>query len=136
MSRECQIVVLSRYREQFRILRKKLADRILIPAKMVDAFSLLSYSTVFVGAGGTMTAEAALLGVPTISCYPGEPTLVERYLISKRLVTRLHDASRTADLVAKILEDSEIRAERERKANVLLRTMEDPVRVILRHVLS
>jgi len=36
-----------------------------------------------------MTAEAAMLGVPTISCYPGEPTIIERYLVREKLIERI-----------------------------------------------
>ncbi|MFQ1020667.1 DUF354 domain-containing protein [Tardisphaera saccharovorans] len=50
---------------------------------------LLKSADAFIGAGGTMNAEAALLGTPTYSLYPGEPTDVESYLIRRGLVKRM-----------------------------------------------
>lgn len=41
----------------------------------------------FVGAGGTMTREMAVLGVPTISVYQSELLDVDRYLIEQGLMT-------------------------------------------------
>lgn len=37
----------------------------------------------FIGAGGTMTREAAVLGIPTVSVYQGDLLEVDRYLIGK-----------------------------------------------------
>jgi len=49
----------------------------------------------FIGAGGTMTREMAVLGIPTISVYQAQLLDVDRYLLEKgRLIHRTHlDAS-------------------------------------------
>ena len=44
----------------------------------------LSIIDIFVGSGGTMTSEAALRGIPTIS-YDGVPNLDEKYLVKNGL---------------------------------------------------
>jgi len=41
-----------------------------------------------IGAGGTMNREAALLGTPVISCYPGRQLSVDNYYINKGLMNR------------------------------------------------
>ena len=48
-------------------------ERLVVPAGAVDARSLLCAADAFVGAGGTMTREAALLGLPTFSVFAGAP---------------------------------------------------------------
>ncbi|MBO3803571.1 MAG: DUF354 domain-containing protein, partial [Candidatus Brockarchaeota archaeon] len=83
---EFQVVVLSRYGRASKY-RKMFGKKAFVTDKVVDGKSLLKYSTLFIGAGGTMTAEAALLGVPTISVFPGK-TLVEEYLVKEGLVAK------------------------------------------------
>ena len=51
---------------------------------VIDGTSLISLASVFIGAGGTMTAEASLLGKPTISIAPLH-FYVEKYLLSAGL---------------------------------------------------
>ena len=55
--------------------------------KVTDAFPLIVGADLFIGAGGTMTAEASLLGKPTISIAPIR-FYVEKYLVSSGLVKR------------------------------------------------
>jgi predicted glycosyltransferase len=46
-----------------------------------------------VGAGGTMTREAALLGIPTVSIFAGEQPAVDRWLEQKGLLRRIRSAT-------------------------------------------
>jgi predicted glycosyltransferase len=80
-------VALARHPDQ----RAALAGRrnCIVPEHAIDSRSLLYESDLFVGAGGTMTREAALLGIPTVSVYAGEPPLIERSLEQQGLLTRL-----------------------------------------------
>jgi predicted glycosyltransferase len=132
---EAQIVVLARYPEQVSAIRSALPKEAIVPSKAVDGASLLSFTSLFVGAGGTMTAEAALLGVPAISCYPGEPTIVEKYLVRERLIQRICEPKRAAKRVRQILGDlsKELTCQRER-ARLLMNSMEDPVDIVVRQV--
>lgn len=59
----------------------------------------------FIGAGGTMTREMAVTGVPTISVYQDDLLDVDRYLMSLGLST--HKPDITLEYVLKILKDSE-----------------------------
>jgi len=130
-----QIVVLARYVEQVSTIRSSLPEPVIVPTKAVDGASLLSYSSLFVGAGGTMTAEAALLGVPTLSCYPAEPTIVEKYLIRERLVERVTDPKRAIRRIRRILENLGAKRELQKgRAQSLMANMENPAEVIVHHI--
>jgi predicted glycosyltransferase len=48
-------------------------------------------SDVVLGAGGTMTREAALLGVPTYSLFAGRPAAVDASLMRRGVLKRLED---------------------------------------------
>ncbi|MFH0897394.1 MAG: DUF354 domain-containing protein, partial [Candidatus Bathyarchaeota archaeon] len=100
-----QIIALPRYTEQVSIVRNAFQNRVIVPKGVVDGPSLLYFSSIFIGAGGTMTAEAAMLGVPTISCYPRKPTIVEKYLMDRKLVLRITDSEKAAKKIINILND-------------------------------
>lgn len=76
---DCNIVAFPRDEDQ----REKYLELGVIVPKTIDAISLLYYSDAMIGAGGTMNREAAVLGVPTISCYPEKLLGVDNYLIEK-----------------------------------------------------
>jgi predicted glycosyltransferase len=130
-----QIVVLPRYREQIQTLKAVFQDQVRIPQQIIDGPNLLFFASVFIGAGGTMTAEAALLGTPTISCFPRDPTMVDDYLIKKKLINRLKSPKDVFRKVTQILDDSdEIRRKQRELARKLLSQMEDPIDVIITEV--
>lgn len=82
-----------------------------------------------------MTAESALLGSPTLSCYPREPTIIENYLIKEKLVRRITDPDKASKEIIQILGDYESihRIQRE-KAQLLISKMEDPIDVIVQTI--
>jgi len=126
-----QIVVVPRYEKQVAMLQKILGEKATVCKSVIDGPSLLSFTSIFVGAGGTMTIESALLGVPTFSCYPAEPYLIERYLINKELVVRETEPEKAAEKILKVFGNVEIAKERQRKnAERLTRSFEDPIDVI------
>lgn len=58
-----------------------------IPSGAINGPALISSSDLVIGGGGTMTREAAVLGVPSYTFFAGKLGEVDRYLIhSKRLV--------------------------------------------------
>lgn len=78
-----------------------------------------------------MTAEACLLGVPTLSCYPGEPYLVERFLLRKGLLKRASNVEEALRYVQSVLGDLKLaQTVQRRRAQGLLARMEDPIEVI------
>jgi len=129
-----QIVVLNRYDDENERLKKRFGDRVIAPAHAVDTLPLLQASSVFLGGGGTMTAEAALLGVPAISYYPGEATFVDRFLINYGLVDRLQDSGRIAQRALAISKNRDFRELCRKKSSKLLQSMEDPLRIIVQKI--
>jgi len=128
-----QVVVIPRYGQQAQSIRHAFGTQVIIPEAVIDGPSLLSFTSIFIGAGGTMTAEAALLGVPTISCYPAELTYVDRYLLKQGLITHSTVSERTVKRILQILSDLEaIRRVQKEKAQKLIAEMEDPIDVIMR----
>ncbi|MEM3027802.1 MAG: DUF354 domain-containing protein [Candidatus Bathyarchaeia archaeon] len=128
---QAQLIVIPRYEEHLESLRRTYGDRVFVCESVIDGASLLFHSTIFLGAGGTMTAEAALLGTPTVSCYPGEPYLVERYLVRQGLVKRAKTIDEAVSYVRRVLRRPEDFKERHReRARAILDAMEDPVEVI------
>jgi predicted glycosyltransferase len=129
--RPIQVVALPRYAEQVPAIRAAFENQIIVPEKVVDGPSLLFFTWVFVGAGGTMTAEAALMGVPTITCFPGPPTLVDEYLIGEGLVWRIVEPERATRKAMQAIENSEeVRREQRARAEAITSSMQDPIDVI------
>ena len=128
-----QAVAVPRYETQIAFLKEKLGKKVVITESIIDTPSLLYYASVFVGAGGTMTQEAALLGVPTFSCYPGKPFIIENYLVRKRLTIRETDTNKIKKLILKILADPKsARKKQAKRAKKLTDTFEDPLDAAIR----
>ena len=116
------VVVLARYYSQKNRLRDEFDGRIMVMDKVVDGKSLLSSTDVFIGSGGTMTAESALMGIPTIS-YNAVPNHIEKYLVSIGLIRRETNPKKIPFVVKNMLQRD--RQNRE-KAKRILDSMEDP----------
>lgn len=116
------IIVLTRYRSQIENLRKKFGNKVKIMNKVVDGRSLLSITDLFIGSGGTMTAEAALMGIPTIS-YNAVPNYIEKYLVRIGLVKRETSSRNILQVARKMLMQGTKNRE---KAQRILNSMEDP----------
>jgi predicted glycosyltransferase len=69
-----------------------------IPETAVDARSLVYEADLVIGAGGTMTREAALMGVPTISLFAGPQPAVDRWLEDRGVLRRLTSIDQLAAL--------------------------------------
>ncbi len=117
------ILVLGRYGSQIRFLNRTFGKKIKILNKVIDGKMLLSNVDVFVGSGGTMTAESALLGIPTIS-YNAVPNFIESYLVKNKLVKRETNPKQLARSISKLINSSNI--EHKKRAKKALNSMEDP----------
>jgi predicted glycosyltransferase len=89
-------VILCRHPEQRDELRRLGLANCTIPDRAVDSRSLMAAADLVLGAGGTMTREAALLGVPTVSVFAGRRSAVDAQLEREG---RLRFARRAADIV-------------------------------------
>ncbi len=84
-------VVLPRHREQVEELERLGMANLIVPDSAVDSRSLLHQADLFLGAGGTMTREAALMGTPTLSLFAGRTPAVDTWLVEPGLVERLRE---------------------------------------------
>ena len=125
-SDEANIVILSRYGHWHSDLRKELGKKVLVLDSAVDGPSLIKSSDVFIGMGGTMSHEAALLGVPVISAYPGEATLIERFLMKRKLIFRPCSVQELMKVLDRFLREKRVRWGFGRRAVSLWKLMEDP----------
>jgi predicted glycosyltransferase len=82
-------VVLTRHPEQKEAIRALGLPGVTVPDHAVDSRSLMQGADLVLGAGGTMTREAALLGVPTFSLFAGERPAVDRWLEQQGMLRRL-----------------------------------------------
>jgi len=64
--------------------------------------NMLEKAAAFIGRGGTMNAEAALLGIKSFTMYPGEMTYIDNYLIKTGAIIK---PSALQELVNEILSD-------------------------------
>jgi predicted glycosyltransferase len=78
-----------------------------------------------------MTVEAALLGIPSISCFPGPKPLYIEYLERLGLVETIRSPREIASRVEKILTNPEVFEGQKKSGKQLLAKMEDPVAKIL-----
>jgi predicted glycosyltransferase len=68
----------------------------------LDVSEIAADCDLFVGAGGTMTREMAVLGIPTISVYQDELLDVDRFLLAQGAF--VHQPALTADFLMEYLE--------------------------------
>jgi len=128
-----EIVVMGRYTSQVKYLEQTFGKKIRVLGKIVDSKTLLKNADVFIGSGGTMTAESALLGVPTIS-YNAVPNIIEAYLVRKKLVVRETNPKRMIISIRKILGSSNL--EIKKKSKKMLDSMEDPYPILVKTIRS
>ena len=89
-------VVLPRHAWQREALRGLGIERLVVPEGAVDARSLLFAADAFVGAGGTMSREAALLGLDTWSAFAGRRPAVDEWLEAEGRLHALSDPGQLA----------------------------------------
>jgi len=117
------IIVLGRYYDEIKSLKRKLGKRIVVLDKVVDSGEILSLCDVFVGSGGTMTSEAVLRGVQTLS-YNAVPNHDEKYLVKLGMLPRAESLSKIVQVTRKLLNSD--RKKIKLKAKKFLDSMENP----------
>ena len=123
------IVVLGRYTKQIENLQKIMDSKVKIIKMSFDGKYLLKNTDIFIGSGGTMTAESALMGIPTIS-YNAVPNVVENFLVKKHLVKRETNPNKISNYIKKIFKiknntNQEI-------AKKIVKEMEDPIEKLIK----
>ena len=123
------IVVLGRYPKQIEKLQKVVGKKIKVSKMSFDAKYLLSQTDVFIGSGGTMTAEAALMGIPTISYY-AVPNIIENFLVKKSLVKRETNPEKISNQIKKVFETNS--KQNQKRAKKVVKQMEDPIEKLIK----
>ena len=124
---------MGRYTSQVKRLQQVFGKKIKVLSKVVDSKILLKNTDVFIGSGGTMTAESALLGIPTIS-YNAVPNIIETYLVKKKLVIRKTNPKQIVNSIEKILRSSNF--EIKKRSKKMLNSMEDPYSILVKTMKS
>ena len=132
---KCNIIILCRYSDQIKEISKRFKNKAIVLTDVVDGLSLLQNIDIFIGAGGTMTAESALLGIPTISIAPVH-FYIEDYLKKIGLIKRASTVSQLISIVNIFLNNEENCKAVEEKARKILNEMEDPVEKLVSYVAS
>jgi predicted glycosyltransferase len=94
-------VVLARHREQREQIAALGLTGLIMPAHAIDSRSLMYEADAVIGAGGTMTREAALLGVPTYSLFAGRRPAVDLWLERQGRLNYLSAAARFPEITVR-----------------------------------
>ena len=122
--KDVNIIVLGRYSKEIQELKNKISDSVFVLNKPVDSGEILNVTDIFIGSGGTMTAESALRGIPTFS-YNAVPNIIEQYLVKKKLVTRIENSKKINEKILNVLNNKS--NESRNRARKELRSMENPI---------
>jgi len=95
------IIVLPRDKTQAAHFRQPKFSRVIVPDKPLEFDQIAEDCTLFIGAGGSMTRELAILGIPTISVYQDDLLEVDKFLLEKGAM--LHEPNITAEKVLQFL---------------------------------
>ena len=112
-------VVLARHPEQAAAIGALRLPNVIAPRSAIDTRSLMWAADLVLGAGGTMTREAALLGVPTLTLFAGREPAVDRWLIERGLLGRLSCADQIADVRPAASRPTDLRRLRERGSTLV-----------------
>jgi predicted glycosyltransferase len=107
MRDKVDVIVLPRGAEQRDYYRGDKFRGIQVIDRPLDIEELAPRCDMFIGAGGTMTREMAVLGIPTISVYQDELLDVDRYLLSQNAF--LHRTTLSADEALEFLNKAQRR---------------------------
>ena len=123
------IIVLGRYTQQIINLQKIMGKKIKVIKMSFDGKYLLNDTDVFIGSGGTMTAESALMGIPTIS-YNAVPNIIENFLVKKSLVKRETNPKKVSNEIKRIF--ARKNDQNQKIAKKVVKQMEDPIEKLIK----
>jgi hypothetical protein len=123
------VVILGRYDKQIINLQKATHNKVKIVKMSFDGKYLLKNTDVFIGSGGTMTAESALMGVPTIS-YNAVPNIIEKFLVKKNIIKRETNPIKISNHIKKIFELNN--KQNQKRVKKIVKEMEDPIEKLIK----
>lgn len=78
-----KVIILPRDKNQIVHYKQEKFNNISVAERPLNLKDIISDCMLFIGAGGSMTREIAVLGIPVISIYQSEMLCVDKYLIDK-----------------------------------------------------
>lgn len=102
LAKKHPVVVLTRDEAQIQHYRQAKFTGISVPFEPLTFQEVATKCMLFIGAGGSMTREMALIGIPTISVYQGSLLEVDKVLVAKQLM--LHENNLTVETIEQFLE--------------------------------
>ncbi len=91
-------VALTRHPEQIAAIEALALPNCIVPRSAIDSRSLMYEADAMIGAGGTMTREAALMGIPTWTLFAGTTPAVDLWLERQGRLARLTRPEQVAQL--------------------------------------
>jgi predicted glycosyltransferase len=95
-----QLVYLPRTPDQLALPKLAGVSEVIVPQKVYDGPSLVAAMDLVVSGGGTMTREAAIMGVPSYSFFRGRSGMVDEALAAAGKLTLLPEPGQVADRLA------------------------------------
>lgn len=97
---DVQLVYLRRSDDQMSYVRDLAPDRVILPQRVYDGPSLIAAMDLVISGGGTMTREAAILGVPAYSYFRGRSGQVDEVLAAAGKLIMLHTPDEVSQRLA------------------------------------
>ena len=123
------IVILARYTKQIQNIQKIIGKKAKVVKMTFDGKHLLNNTDIFIGSGGTMTAESALMGIPTIS-YNAVPNIIENFLVKKYLIKRETNPEKISRYIKHIFESSS--RMNQKRAKKIVQQIENPIEKLIK----
>ena len=89
LKKSFKVIILSRDQEQLKYYQTAKFTGVCVPEKSFSFNDISKDCLLFIGAGGTMTREMAVVGIPTISVYQDELLDVDEYLLNHGLLKHI-----------------------------------------------
>jgi predicted glycosyltransferase len=105
MKDKVKVVLLPRGNDQAKHYEDPKFAGVVVQTKALSLEEIAGNCKMFIGAGGTMTRELAVLGIPTISVYQDELLDVDRYLIKNKMM--IHEPNLSGKVALEYLESME-----------------------------
>lgn len=96
---DVQLIWIPRTPDQNRLVEGKHKAEVIIPDKMYPGPQLILACDMVIGGGGTMTREAAILGIRSVSFFMGEKGMVDETLLGLDRLLLLRSAEDTSKVV-------------------------------------
>lgn len=102
LSKYFTVFILPRGKEQQKHYEREMFSSINVIGEAISLEKIIDSCDLFIGAGGTMTREIAILGIPTISIYQDQLLEVDKFLIKNNYM--LHEKNLSLEKINDIVE--------------------------------